>query len=89
MTRARTVSPRPRGAQIRDWLVLRARRARAAVAAGARRVLVLLTVFAGLGLIVAGIALIFVPAGLIATGLALFAALTFDPASVRKLTWPR
>jgi hypothetical protein len=49
----------------------------------------LLIALAGLALIVVGIALIFLPAGLIATGLALFAGLTFDPAGVRKLTWPR
>jgi hypothetical protein len=41
------------------------------------------------GLIVAGIAMIFAPAGYIAAGLALLAILTFNPATVRKLTWPR
>jgi hypothetical protein len=51
--------------------------------------LTLLVAAAGLVLVVVGVALIFLPAGLIATGLALFAALTFDPAAVRKLTWPR
>lgn len=44
---------------------------------------------AGLACIVAGIAWIYPPAGLIATGLALFLALTFDPSSARKVTWPR
>lgn len=42
-----------------------------------------------LACIVGGIALIFPPAGMIATGVALLAALTFDPTAVRKLTWPR
>jgi len=42
-----------------------------------------------LGCIVVGIWAIYPPAGLIATGLALFLALTFDPSSARKVTWPR
>lgn len=44
---------------------------------------------AAVALIVAGISMIFLPAGLIASGLALFGILTFNPATVRKLTWPR
>jgi hypothetical protein len=55
----------------------------------AARALTLVVAMAGLSLIVAGIALIYLPAGFIATGLALFAGLMFDPAAVRKLTWPR
>jgi len=51
--------------------------------------LTLLVVLAGLVLIVVGIAMVYLPAGLIACGLALFAGLTFDPAAVRRLTWPR
>ena len=54
-----------------------------------RRVLVVALVLTGLGCVVAGVALIYPPAGLIATGIALFAALTFDPAAARKVTWPR
>ena len=41
------------------------------------------------GMILTGIWMVFVPAGLIATGITFLAALTFDPAAVRKLTWPR
>lgn len=51
--------------------------------------LTLAVALAGLVLIVAGIALIYLPAGLIAAGLALIAGLTFDPSRARRLTWPR
>jgi hypothetical protein len=44
---------------------------------------------AAVALIVAGIAMIFLPAGFIAGGIALLGILTFNPATVRKLTWPR
>jgi len=40
-------------------------------------------------LVIAGIALIYVPAALIASGLALLAAVTFDPTRAGRLTWPR
>jgi hypothetical protein len=42
-----------------------------------------------LALIVIGIGLVFVPAGMVAAGLALLAMLTFDPAKVGRVTWPR
>jgi len=64
--------------QIRGWL-----RRRGSL------LLTLFVAFAGLALVVVGIALIYPPAGLIACGLALFAGLTFDPAAARRLTWPR
>lgn len=54
-----------------------------------RWVLTVAVTLAALGCIVAGIALIYPPAGLIATGVALIAALTFDPSAARKVTWPR
>lgn len=43
----------------------------------------------GLALVVAGIALIYAPAGLIAGGIAVIGVATFDPSYARKLTWPR
>jgi hypothetical protein len=42
-----------------------------------------------LALVVVVVAMIFVPAGLIVAGLALLGILTFNPATVRKITWPR
>jgi len=44
---------------------------------------------ASLVTLVVGIWLIYTPAGLIATGIAGFAVLTFDPAQARRVTWPR
>jgi hypothetical protein len=64
-------------------------RIRAWLRARGRLLVTLLVALGGLALVVAGIALIYPPAGLIATGLALFAGLTFDPSAVRRLTWPR
>jgi hypothetical protein len=49
----------------------------------------LLIAIVGLGLIVAGVADVFPPAGKISAGIALLLLVTFDPAQVRKLTWPR
>lgn len=42
-----------------------------------------------LALIITGIALIYLPAAFIATGLAVLAAATFDPTRAGRLTWPR
>jgi hypothetical protein len=49
----------------------------------------LATAVAGVALIVGGLALAYPPAGLIAAGVALLLALTFDPSRLRRLTWPR
>jgi hypothetical protein len=40
-------------------------------------------------LIVVGLALIYVPAAIVAAGIALFGLVTFDPERVSRLTWPR
>jgi hypothetical protein len=45
--------------------------------------------FLAVGLVVAGIFLIYPPAALIAGGVAIFAFLTFDTTAARRLTWPR
>lgn len=42
-----------------------------------------------LALIVGGIALLSIPAGMIAAGVAGLGVLTFDPAKARRVTWPR
>jgi hypothetical protein len=62
---------------------------RRALAVSLRRSLLLLMVLAGVVLVVAGIALIYPPAGVIAAGLALFGILTFNPSAARRLIWPR
>lgn len=71
----------------------RARKRLASTRAIARRRLpaLLMTVIGliAVALIIRGIAMIFEPAGWIAAGLALLAILTFNPVTVRKLTWPR
>jgi hypothetical protein len=54
-----------------------------------RRRAALAVVVVAMVLIVGGIGLVFVPAGMVAAGVAMFALLTFDPANARKLTWPR
>jgi hypothetical protein len=74
---SRTVNP-TRLRRLRGWLGTRG-----------RTLFALLVAAIALTLIVVGIAQIFLPAGLIATGVSLFAGLFFDPAAVRKLTWPR
>lgn len=43
----------------------------------------------GLACIVGGVALVYPPAGLVALGVVLLGAITFDPTAVRRLTWPR
>ncbi|MCC6619481.1 MAG: hypothetical protein IT341_10645 [Chloroflexi bacterium] len=48
-----------------------------------------LSLVAALALIIAGIALIYPPAAFIASGLAILAAVTFDPNRAGRLTWPR
>lgn len=40
-------------------------------------------------LVVLGIALWYLPAGVAAAGAAVLAAVTFDPARVGRITWPR
>lgn len=40
-------------------------------------------------LIIAGIALVYPPAAFIAAGIAVLAAVTFDPSKAGRLTWPR
>lgn len=54
-----------------------------------RQLLALAVAVLAMVLIVAGIALIFPPAALIAAGVALIGLLTFDPTHARRLTWPR
>lgn len=44
---------------------------------------------AGVLLVVLGIFLFYAPAGIVAAGLALLGAVTFDPESARRLRWPR
>lgn len=53
------------------------------------RLLVLALLLAGVGSIVAGLALWHPSAGLVALGVAILAGLTFDPAEIRRLRWPR
>lgn len=53
------------------------------------KLLTVALIVVALGCIVGGLALIYPPAGLIATGVAILLAVTFDPASVRRVTWPR
>ena len=71
-----------RTAQLRAWLLK-------PVDVPWRGLVSLSVALAALACIVIGIWAIYAPAGLIATGLALFLALTFDPSSARKVTWPR
>lgn len=71
---------------MRARLVLLRRRI---LAASWRRLLTIAGLLGSVVLVVAGIALIYAPAGLIAGGLGLFALLTFDLAKVGRLTWPR
>ena len=54
-----------------------------------RRLLTFAALAAAFGLVVAGVALIYAPAGLIAGGLGLFALLTFRPENAGRLTWPK
>jgi hypothetical protein len=54
-----------------------------------RPLLALAIALVGLLCVVAGVALIYPPAGLVVAGLAILASLTFDPAAARRLTWPR
>jgi hypothetical protein len=54
-----------------------------------RRLLTITGLLASVALVVAGIYLIYAPAGLIASGFGLLALLTFDLAKVGRLTWPR
>ena len=53
------------------------------------QLLALAIAVASLLLIVTGIALIYLPAALIAGGIAGLALITFDPARARRMTWPR
>ena len=71
-----------RAGQVRAWLLK-------PVTVPWRALVSLSVALAALACIVVGIWAIYPPAGLIATGLALFAGLTFDPSSARKVTWPR
>jgi len=59
------------------------------LAAPWRRLVTVAGLLAALVLVVAGIAQIYAPAGLIAAGLGLFALLTFDLAKAGRLTWPK
>jgi hypothetical protein len=96
-TRVRVSSRvRPRVQRLREWagpaLVRATARSRVVLRTLGRRTPPLASALLGLlavGSIVAGIAMIFVPAGFIAGGLALLGILTFNPATVRKITWPR
>lgn len=54
-----------------------------------RRAVSLAVLVAGLTLIVGGIALISLPLGMIAAGVALIGVLTFDPVKAGRVTWPR
>jgi hypothetical protein len=54
-----------------------------------RLVLTTAGLLVALALVVAGVALVYAPAGLIAGGLGLFAVLTFDRSKAGRLTWPR
>jgi hypothetical protein len=54
-----------------------------------RRAIALLVPLAGLVFVVAGIALMYLPAGMIATGVAILAVATFDPGKAGRITWPR
>ena len=54
-----------------------------------RRLVTIAGLMAVVALFVAGIALIYPPAGLIAGSLGLLALLTFDIDKVGRLTWPR
>jgi hypothetical protein len=54
-----------------------------------RRIAALLVPVTGLGLVVIGIFLVYPPAGVIAAGLAILGASTFDPARAARITWPR
>lgn len=56
--------------------------------AGAIRLFVLALLLAGVGSIVAGLALWHPAAGLVGAGVAVLAGLTFDPAAAGKLRWP-
>lgn len=49
----------------------------------------LLSLITAMALIIAGVAMISVPAAFIASGLAILAAVTFDPSRAGRLTWPR
>ena len=49
----------------------------------------LLTLAASAALVIVGLALIYVPAAIVAAGIALFAIVTFDPERASRLTWPR
>lgn len=62
---------------------------RARLAAAWPRLAVLAVIVAAFALVVAGIAFIYPPLGLISGGVALLAILTFDPTKAGKLTWPR
>lgn len=53
------------------------------------RLLVAALAVVGVVCIVAGIAIWHPAAGLVATGAAILAILTFDPDQVRRLRWPR
>lgn len=55
----------------------------------ARRLAALAALALAIALIVGGIALVFVPAGMVVAGLVLLGILTFDPANARRVTWPR
>jgi hypothetical protein len=73
--------------------LLAARRRLASIAGGlgrsARKLVLLMAVLLALGLVVAGVALIYAPAGLVVAGILLMAVVTFDPGSARRITWPR
>jgi hypothetical protein len=55
----------------------------------ARSLMVFALIGASTALVLAGVALIYLPAALIGGGLAGFAFLTFNPGAARRLTWPR
>jgi len=77
---------------MRERLRLLVGRARTFVPALRRRtirMLSILGVLAGVGLVVAGVALIYAPAGFVVAGVALLGLITFDPTAARRLTWPR
>jgi uncharacterized membrane-anchored protein YitT (DUF2179 family) len=54
-----------------------------------RRFVPFLALALSAGLIDIGLALIYVPAAIVAAGFALFGLVTFDPDRVSRITWPR
>lgn len=64
-------------------------RTRRAARVLSRSTIAVVSILFGIALVIIGIAMVYLPAAVIATGLTIVGAVTFDPAAVRKLTWPR